>query len=462
MFRFLAAALLLAFLQACAPRATLKEPEVHLPEQYPAHPAAPNDTANAGDVSWHGFFEDPHLLHLIDEALENNKEINVMMARIQTYKNEIGARKGELLPFVELGQAYEREHTKKYEEGEFVEEFLDTYKFGAYASWEVDVWKKLRKATRAAVYEYFASVEGVNFLKTELVAEVAASYFELKALDSQLAILERNIALQEEGLEIVKRLKRFARTNQLAIKRYEGEVAKNKAKIYEVRQQIVEVENRINFLLGRLPQPVERSHEDLLDTHIALVKAGLPIQLLRTRPDIRQAELELKAAKLNVDVARARFYPALELQARRVYAASEPRYLFTPESLTSTLAGELTAPLLNRSLLLADYKNASARQIQAAYEYEQKVINAFIEVTNELIHLRNLEREFQLKRAQVEALSQSIELSRQLFQSARVEYLEVLLAQREALEAKMELVEIRQQQLEAVVALYRALGGGWK
>jgi outer membrane protein TolC len=172
--------------------------------------------------------------------------------------------------------------------------------------------------------------------------------------------------------------------------------------------------------------------------------------------------LELAAAKLDIKVAKARFYPSLGISAAIGYQAFDPTYLVkTPKSLLYSLAGDITAPLINRNAIKAAYYNANAKQIQAVYNYERTVLNAYVEVANQLAKINNLEKSYDLKSKQVDALSQSIGISNSLFKSARADYMEVLLTQRDALESKFELVETKMQQMNAMVNIYRALGGGW-
>lgn len=249
----------------------------------------------------------------------------------------------------------------------------------------------------------------------------------------------------------------------MAVKRFEAEVKKNQSKQYTVKQQQVELENRINFLLGRTPQPIKRASAGFMEIKPKLIQTGLPAELLAHRPDIRKAELELAAADLNIQVAKANFYPSFAIRAGLGFQAFNPRYLLTaPESLMYSIAGDMMAPLINRNAITAVYKNANATQIQAAYDYEQTIINAYGEVSNQLSSIDNLEKSYQLKTSQVDALTQSVDVANQLFKSARADYLEVLLTQREALEAKTDLVETKQKQMSAMIGLYRALGGGWK
>src|SRR5690606_15415979 len=184
---------------------------------------------------------------------------------------------------------------------------------GVYASWEIDVWKKLRNAKKAAVSRYLSSVEGRNFMVTNLISEIAESYYELMALDNLLDIVERNIEIQGSALQTVKQQKEAAKVTQLAVNRFEAQLLNTKNLQYEIRQRIVETENKINFLVGRFPQPITRDSESFENLPIGPVQEGIPSQLLENRPDIRQAELELMAAKLDVKVARANFYPSFKI-----------------------------------------------------------------------------------------------------------------------------------------------------
>jgi len=246
--------------------------------------------------------------------------------------------------------------------------------------------------------EYMASIEGKNFLVTNLVAEVAHSYYELVPWTTSWQIWSKTLP-SKNGLAVVKELQMYARSTALAVKRYEAEVTKNESRRYEIKQQITEAENRINFLLGRTPQPINRASAGFMDIKPKMLDAGIPSQLLQNRPDIRQAELEMSAADLNIQVARANFYPSFAIKAGVGFQAFDLKYLInTPESLAAMVAGDLVAPLINKNAIIAQYKNANARQIQAAFEYEQSIVKAYAEVANQLANIDNLGNNYQLKK----------------------------------------------------------------
>ncbi|MBK1441918.1 TolC family protein [Parapedobacter sp. ISTM3] len=442
--------------------------------QVPASFQGSSDTTNIATLTWKEYFTDPYLITLIDTALKNNQELNITLQEIEISRNEIREKKGEYLPFVGLRGAASVDKVPRYtnigameantdiKPGHEMPEPLADYLIAAYATWEVDIWKKLRNAKKAAVMRYLSSVEGKHFVVTNLIAEIASSYYELLALDNQLGIVKKNIEIQQNALRIVRLQKEAAKTTELAVRRFEAEVLHTQSLQYGIQQRITEIENRINFLLGRYPQPIPRTSQSLESQLPEAIHAGIPAQLLANRPDVKQAELGLAAAKLDVKVARARFYPSLDISAAIGYQAFNPAYLITtPESLLYSLAGDVTAPIINRNAIKAAYYSASAKQLQAVYEYEQRILNAYLEVANQLAKIANLEKSYQLKSRQVEALSASIGISNSLFGSARADYMEVLLTQRDALEARFELIETKMQQMNAMVNIYRALGGGW-
>lgn len=432
------------------------------------------DTINTGKVDWKDFFANEYLTSLIDTALANNQELNIILQEINIAKNEVMARKGEYLPFIDLtgGAAISKEgkytrlgavdESLDIEPGKKIPEGLPDFLVAANLSWQVDIWKKLRNAKKSAALKYLSTTEGKNFMVTHLITEIATSYYELMALDNQLEILKTNIEIQQNALEIVKMEKQAAKVTELAVRRFEAEVLKNQSRQFYIAQQITETENRINFLVGRFPQPVLRNSRTFIDLVPEVIHAGIPSQLLENRTDIRQAELNLAASKLDVKVARANFYPSFNIYAGAGLQAFNAAYLITkPESMLYTLAGNLIQPLINRNAIKAFYYNANARQIQAVYHYEQTILAAYIEVANHLSNINNLEKSYDLQSQQVQALTQSIDISTRLFKSARADYMEVLLTQRDALESKFELVETKKQQMNAVVNIYQALGGGW-
>ncbi|AEL28703.1 TolC family protein [Cyclobacterium marinum] len=451
------------------PQATTIDENKSVPDSFNSS----TDTTNSALTNWREFFPDPNLIALIDTALANNQELNILLQEIAVDNNEILARKGEYLPFVNIGAGAGLEKDGEYtrhgavdeslniREGQAIPEPLPDFMVGAIASWELDFWKKLRNGKKAAVARYLSSVEGRNFMVTNLIAEISNAYYELMALDNQLEIIQKNIAIQRNALRIIEQQKQAAQETQLAVNRFAAQLLNTENLQYDIKQKIVETENWLNFLVGRFPQPIVRSSSEFNDITINDVQSGIPSQLLTNRPDIKQAELALEAAKLDVSIARANFYPSFSIEAGVGFGSFNPKYLLNPQSILYNLGGDLMAPLVNRNAIKATYNSANARQLQAVYNYEQTILQAYIEVANQLSQIVNSSASYTTKAKEVDLLNQSITISNSLFRSARADYMEVLLTQREALESRMELIEIKLSQMNAKVNVYKALGGGW-
>jgi multidrug efflux system outer membrane protein len=448
----------LFLLEACAPTLPMiKKDHLPLPESFPD-----SKGKMEAETVWNKFFNDQELNSLIDMALKNNQELHILEQEIFIANNEIMARQGEYLPKLSATIDGGIEKTERFS----TEDANSPVKFGkagVMSTWEVDIWKRLRNATKSAYYEYLASIEGKRFLVTTLVSEVANTYFDLMALDNQLEIIESYIAILQRIKGFVQLQQQAGRVTSLPVKRFEAEVEKNQGKRFELRQKIVMTQNRMNTLLGRFPQDIGRNSKNFPQFALKTIKASVPSKLLDNRPDVRQASLELKAAELNVDVARTRFYPSLSIEGGAGYESFNSRHFENPVTTSFySLAGNLAAPILNRKAIKADYFTANNKQIQAVYHFEKTLISAYSDVVNQLNGIKNYDAMYEAKLKQVEALNESIEISNTLFKAARVDYVEALLTQRDALEAQVELVEVKKQQLSAYVSLYKALGGGWR
>lgn len=462
---------------ACAPaiRPTTTAAEIgrQLPPDYRDTSVVVTSGGDSLDRRWRAFFTEPALTRLIESALAGNQELTILLQEIEIARNEARAATGEYLPSVGLaaGAAVEKaarytrdgavEHALEIKpEREFPEPLTDL-SVGATMSWEVDVWGRLRNQSKAAVLRYLATTEGRQFMVTHLVSEIARTYYELVALDRRLALVQETIGIQERALEVVRLQVTAGRATALAVRRFEAEVEKNRTELAQTRQEIVATENRLNQLVGRYPEPIVRTTQRFDDVALPSLTVTAPAQLLQHRPDVRRAELELAATALDVRAARARFYPGLGLTGVFGVRSFEWSTLAsTPASLLYGLSADIAMPLLNRRALSASFGSATARQQQALAAYQRTLLGAYTEVSTQLARIRNLDSSYVAKTRQVEAMTQSIALADQLFRSARGDYLEVLLTQREAMESRLELVALRQQQLDARVSAFQALGGG--
>jgi len=344
---FIALALSLVLASCKAPMATVIKDEVKetIPQNFNQEEQQDANN-NSGTTPWRQFFTDPNLVSLIETALKNNQDLLITLQEIEIAKSGVLAKKGKLSPTVSAAVGAGLKKAGRYtsegagdastemEPGKPIPDPLGNFEGGLMANWEIDIWKKLRNEKESAVAHYLSTVEGKNFVLSNLIEEVADDYYELLALDNQLDIIQQYIKLQQKALEISKIQKEAAAVTELAVKKFEAELAKSKATEYTIRQQITEKENEINALLGRYPQPIIRAKENFMSTIPQTIYTGIPSQLLANRPDIKQAELELKASKLDVQAARKEFYPSLEISATLGLEAFKPSYLVKmPESI---------------------------------------------------------------------------------------------------------------------------------
>jgi NodT family efflux transporter outer membrane factor (OMF) lipoprotein len=447
----------------------------HAPDRTITATFGENDTTSIADVSWREFFRDTVLQHLVDSVLVHNQELAISSEELQITANEILARKGEILPQVRgvVGAGIDKP-SRTTREGA-VEESLEIvpgrensvpladFGLGAALSWEVDIWRRLRNAADAATARYIADTEARRALVTMVVAETATTYYELLATDRQISVVDSTIVLMDQALRIVELQKAAAKTTELAVQRFTAEVHAMRARRHLLSQQSVELQNRLNILLGKGPRPIMRDTSQWQRWRAESLAVGRPEKLLLTRPDIRQAEAAMIAANLDVDVARAAFFPSLGVRASAGLRSSDATLLVSgPESMAYAALADLVIPIVNRSGIEAAYRSAGARSNIAAYRYERSCVQAYNDVATAIASIENARKAYDERTAQVQALQSSVGIAGTLFQSARADYMEVLLTQRDALEARLEQVDMQLRQMTSSVALYRALGGGWK
>ncbi|WP_231890340.1 efflux transporter outer membrane subunit [Methylomonas methanica] len=450
--------------------------ELSIPEQpIPASFQDKSDTTSIAAIDWRHYFSDALLLKLIDTAISNNQDLQIALQRIESSRSSVKLANAAMLPQVSLnlGGGVEKfglytmdgagNATTEITPGRIVPENYTNLFVGLQSSWEIDVWGKLENQRKSAVSNYLSSIEGTNFVISNLVADVAIYYNELLALDHELDIVRQTTQKQQEALEIIKLQKEAGRANELAVQQFRAQLLDTQVLENGVLQQISEAENQINFLLGRYPQPIERAKNVFFEAGPPVILSGIPSQLLSNRPDIREAELQVQASKFDLKAAKAAFYPNFNITASLGFQAFNPEFLFTsPASLAYSLAGTLVAPIINMKSLEAAFNSAQANQLAAMYRYQKTILNAYVEVANQLSSIKSLQQISTLKQQQSEALKQSVESANELYKAARANYLEVLIAQQSALQSNLELINVTKRQRMATITIYKALGGGWK
>lgn len=467
--------LVLSALAGCTGyKATTLKPVTALPDTF----QAVHDTLSSGQLPVRSFFKDHYLLALIDTALNSNPDMQSALQRIEIAKTRVNYAKSMFLPTVDLNLSAGVERYGKYtmngvgnydtnlspniDSKQHIPDPATDYFAGFRSSWEVDLWGKVNNQKKAAVARFLGSQSGLNLVKTELVSAIASQYYQLLALDIELGVIKKNIGLQENALEIVKVQKLGGRATELAVQQFTAQLANTWSLQYATAQQITETENQLKLLTGKFSGTVPRDTSIIALNLPEKLSTGIPTQMLLYRPDIRQAELELTAMNADIRSARAAFFPSLTLTPYVGYNSFKTALLFNPQSAVFGIIGGITAPVLNRKKIKADYAQRIAEGKVALYSYKKTVLSAYNEVLNNLQGMENYSKYFELKQQEVTALHNAIQVANDLYLVGRASYLEVITAQRDALNAELELATAKKNIYLSEVNLYRALGGGWR
>ena len=432
----------------------------------------------AAVLNWEEYFEDEQLKSLIRFALENNQDNLKTLERIKIARANLRMARLSLLPNINAMAGAARTRFGEYTmdgvgnadsnlsptvpaDKKIPDPYRD-FMLGADFNWEVDVWGRLRNQKKAAAQRYLASEEMANYVKTWLISEVAASYYHMVALDEELRILEENIRLQELALKLTKDLKESGKENQLAVDQFEAFMLNSKALSVAKQRELRAVELHVSALTGTYQLEHPRLKIQEIPNVMESLRLGIPSQLLLYRPDVRMAERELMATRADVMSARAAFFPSFNLYGMAGFNAFDFSRLFlNPASTVYQLGAGLVAPVFNRYQLRAAFETANATQKIAYYDYEQTVLKSYLEVLNLVNEFKTYDEQLQLKTYEVEVQKRSVDNSNTMFMVGYANYLDVLNAQTRALQAQIELIELKSQQLQSRVRLYRALGGGW-
>ncbi len=422
-----------------------------------------------GDLQWQYFFNDQFLIDLIDIAIQNNLDLLSTAQRIEMARANYEIGRGALLPTVDIrfrGRTGDLS-TPLLEDNingvRNIENQTQDYFLGFQSLWEADLWGKLRNRRKAAYLRFLASEQGRHLVTTSLVAEVGRLYHELLGLDNELETIQKNIEFQEVALELIKIQKIGGRATELAVQQFQAQLLRTQSLGFEKRQRIIEVENQLNLLLGRYPQPITRG-ESILKQHLPeVIKAGVPSDMLLRRPDVQQAELELHAARADVEAARAEFLPSFTITPYAGVHAGRVTSIFnTPESLIFGFITGTTAPIFLNNRIKSEYNRSIARNMEAYYAYQSSILTGYQEVLTNLNRIENYREVYNLREKETEVLLDAVSTSNDLFSAGYATYLEVITAQGSVLEAELSMTNTRKEIFLSIIDLYRALGGGWK
>ena len=448
-------------LASCFAAKEYERPQELIDETYYRTDAIEQDSINMAVVSWRELFSDPILQEHIETGLENNIDIRVALQQILAA--EAYFKQGKAGYFPTLDATAQMTHQELSSNSQFGGLFssLDQYELSASLSWEADIWGKIRSNKRAFGAQYLQTVEAHKAVKTQLVAMIASSYYQLLALDEQLRVTEETIETRSSSLETTKALKEAGNVTEVGVKQTEAQLYTAQALRIDLINEIRLLENSFSILLGQQPGAIERDGLRNQEIETSL-KTGVPAQLLVNRPDVRASEFALINAFELTNVARSNFYPSLTLSATGGLQALQIDELFDTNSLFATLIGGLTQPIFNRRSIKTQYEVAQAQQEQARLQFKQALLTASREVSDALYTYEAATEKLDVKRKEFESYNTATEYSEELLDNGLANYLEVLTARENALNSSLDLINTRLTQLQSVVDLYEALGGGWQ
>lgn len=459
-FKILAGIFGILSLQSCFVAKDYEQPEV-VKEEYYRTDSLEQDSLNIATISWTEMFTDPLLQDYIEKGLENNIDIRIALQQILAAEAYTKQGKAGYLPTLNGNARYtHQELSKNSQFGSFFSS-LDQYEVNAGLSWEADIWGKITSQKKAFEASYLQTLAAHQAVKTRLIADIASTYYQLLALDDQIRITEETIESRKNSLETTRALKEAGNLTEVGVQQTEAQLYSAQGILIDLKTQRYLLENTFSILLGEAPMRIERTQ--LEDQKInAELNIGVPIQLLRNRPDVISAEYQVVNAFQLTNVARSNFYPSLTISATGGLQALNAADLLDANSLFATIIGGLAQPILNGRRIKTQYEVAQTEQERAKLEFRQAILNASKEVSDALYSYQSATEKREVKQKEFNAYNLATEYSQELLNNGLANYLEVLTARQNALNSRLDLVNAKYNQLKSIVNLYEALGGGWQ
>jgi outer membrane protein, multidrug efflux system len=421
---------------------------------------AKNEPSSLGDEEWSKVFQDQELQDLIRTALQNNYDVRIAAARVLQARAQLGITRADQFPSLSGGGSIISQ--RSVASGPLPAFQQTTGQLNVSASWNLDFWGRYRRATEAQRARLLAQEWARQAVISSLVANVASGYFQLREVDLELEISKRTLASRTESLKLTAMRTEHGIDTMLDQRQAEQLVYTAGAQVPDLERQIEQEENALSILLGNYPGFIPRGRKLTEQPHSPEVPAGLPSALLERRPDVREAEQNLVAANAQIGVARAAYFPQISLTGTGGYQSSALTNLFTGPAGIWTFGGSLVQPIFEGGRLKSNVRLAEAQHQEMLLTYEQIIQGAFRDVSNALVAYRK-NREFRIQEEKLtEAARDAAQLSEQRFNAGATDYLEVLTNETNYFSDELTLAQAQFNELQALVQLYQALGGGWQ
>ena len=459
-YKYVLGFIILVGFTSCQTMNRYKAPTVETGNLYGEMTSA--DTTTIADIPWKEYFSDPNLVTLIEEGINKNYDLQIAYTRIQQAEASLSIAKAAYFPDISLVGQVNHSRSSDGKRGKDVLGYQSTnYSLGVSAGWELDIWGKLNRQSRAKYAQFLNSHAYKNLIQTSLIANIATSYYSLLALDEKLVITKETVVLLKESVETMEALKAAGLQNGAAVEQSKSLLYSTQTSLPDLESQIRQLENSICTMLGREPGPINRSTLTIQE-YPSQLEYGIPAQMLAKRPDVRQAELSFRSAFELTNAARASFYPSITLSTGSIgYATNNTlSNFFKPENIFASIIGGLVQPVFAKKQLTGNLKIAKAQQQEALLAFEQAVLTAGQEVTDILFSFNSSLKKNETREKQIEASKNSVYFTSELLKAGDANYTEVLNAEQNLLSALLAQVNDRLEQLQYTVKLYKALGGG--
>lgn len=460
-YKIVTVVLVAGVMHSCFVAKNYERPQVKTDNLYRTEQAL-TDSTSLGNLSWDKLFTDPILQGHIKKGLQNNLDIRIAMQTINAANANMKQGKAGYFPTLSLGADWTHQILSRNSQfGRILEDRnVDQYQMTGNLSWEADIWGKIRSNKRATNASYLQTIAAQQVVQTQLVSNIASTYFQLMALDAQLKVVDSTLVNRNQSIETIKALKDAGNVNEVGVKQTEAQLYATQIIKEDLKNNIVILENTMSILLGEAPRKIERStFENQKVT--ADINLGIPAMALSKRPDVLAAEYNLISNFEMTNVAKSSFYPSLKVTATGGLQSIDLKEWFSANSLFANIVTGLTQPVFNQRQIKTRYEVAKANQEKAYLQFEQSLLTAGKEVSDALQQYTNETTKLSIRTQQVDALKKAADYSDELLTYGLVNYLEVLTAKDQALNTELNLIDNQYKQYNAVILLYKALGGGW-
>ena len=449
-------------MQSCFVAKEYKRPELKTENLY-RNEIVSTDTVSLANVAWKNVFTDPLLQGYIKKGLENNLDIKIAMQNIVAAEATMKQGKAGYFPTLSAGADWtHQELSRNSQFGALLQDrSTNQYQLTGSLSWEADIWGKIRSNKRAANAAYLQTTAANQAVKTQLIATIAATYYQLLSVDAQIKLAEKTLVNRNQSVETIIALKKAGNVTEVGVKQTEAQKYATEIIIADLKNSIIILENTLSILMGEGSAKIERStfENQLMQPNITL---GVPATLLRNRPDVIAAEYNLISNFEQTNVAKSNFYPTLKLTASGGLQSIDLKEWFSANSIFANIITGLTQPIFNQRQIKTRFEIAKANQEKAYLQFEQSLLTAGKEVSDALAQYNNETYKLTVREKQVDALNKATDYSDELLTYGLANYLEVLTVKDNALNAELSLIDNKFQQYKAIIQLYRALGGGWQ